>query len=114
MQLKNGARHAHLNLEVLMAPIWSILELMTSPFGSETMKYCSFKVLLEAKLADQKFFGNLLQPDFDSAAPASFWSNFCKKILSLKWPLQNPWHGPLDGRGGGIFGNVHKGCQIFG
>ena len=47
----------------------SILELITSPFGSESMKYCSSRVILEAKLPDQKFFRNLCQCDFDSAAP---------------------------------------------
>ena len=40
-------------LKYKMAANWSILELMTSPFDSESMKYCSSKVLLEAKLPDQ-------------------------------------------------------------
>ena len=30
-----------------MAAIQSILELMTSPYGSDTMKYCFSKVLLK-------------------------------------------------------------------
>ena len=42
-----------------MAAIRSILELMTSPFGLESMQYCSFKVLLEGKLPHQNFFRNL-------------------------------------------------------
>ena len=50
-----------------MAAIWSILELMTSPFGSNTMKYCFVKVLLQAELPDQKFFRNIRQRNFDSA-----------------------------------------------
>ena len=63
-----------------MAANRSILELMTSPFGSESMKYRSSKVLLEAKLPDQKFFRNLRQCDFDSAAPP--WS-ICKTLFYL-------------------------------
>ena len=51
---------------------------MTSPFGS--------KVLLEAKLPDQKFFRNLHQRDFDSTAPASTWSNFVGFLEDLKTP----------------------------
>ena len=60
-----------------MAANRSILELMTSPFGSESKKYCSSKVLLEAKHQDQRFFHNIRQRDFDSAAQAPCWS---------KWP----------------------------
>ena len=44
-----------MNFEVEMATNWSILELMTSPFGSESMTYCPFKVFLEAKLTDKNF-----------------------------------------------------------
>ena len=57
-----------------MATIQSILELMTSYFGSDTMKYCFYKVLLQAKFPDQPFFRNIVQRDFDSATQAPCWS----------------------------------------
>ena len=57
-----------------MATIQSILELMTSYFGSDTMKYCFYKVLLRAKFPDQPFFRNIVQRDFDSATQAPCWS----------------------------------------
>ena len=51
-----------------MAVNWSILELMISTFGSESMKYCSSKVVLKAKLQDQMFFHSIRQRDFDSVS----------------------------------------------
>ena len=57
-----------------MTTIQSILEVMTSPFGSDTMKYCFYKVLLQAKFPDQPFFCNIHQRNFDSATQAPFWS----------------------------------------
>ena len=57
-----------------MAANQSILELMTSPFSSGSMKYCFSKVLLRGKLPDQIFFHNIRQHNFDSAAQAPCWS----------------------------------------
>ena len=65
-----------------MAANQSILELMTSPFGLESMKYCFSKVSLEAKLPDQKFFRNIRQRNFDSGAQAPCWSIW-KSNISL-------------------------------
>jgi hypothetical protein len=73
----------------------SILELMTSLFGSKSMKYCSSKVLLEAKLLDQKFFRNLRQRDFDSAAPASMRKAF--SMVELSFEIFLIWSHPQTG-----------------
>ena len=79
-----------------MAANWLILELVTSHFGSESMKYCFSKVLLEAKLLEQKFFCNLRQPDFDPAAPASSWLNCLYSNSYVKEPkIQNLYQGTV-------------------
>ena len=61
---------------------------MTSPFGSESMKYCSSKVLLEAKLPDQKFFRNLRQFDQREAGAAESKSELAK-LLQLSCFCRN-------------------------
>ena len=70
---------------------------MTSPFGSESIKYCFSKVLLQAKLPDQKFFRNIRQRDFDSAAQAPFLSNWPAAESKSRWRMlrKNFWSGSL-------------------
>ena len=69
-----------------MAANWSILELMTSPFGSESMKYYSSKVLLEAKLPIQNFLRNLCQRDFASDHVGQIIIEY-KTVLKIKTSL---------------------------